>query len=190
MVKLADTGDFWFLMIMVYEDCKIYGPYLSKKDNRLRIVAIDKNGKKTTVSYPKYLIELHLNRYLTKDETIDHIDCNPHNNEVSNLRVLDCSHHISLDVKRLQSQAFNCSICKRNFSLDGRKLHDAITNRKRNKAGPFCSRSCAGIYSKGIQNGGLPLTIELITPSYTTLKTNKSLHEEIHEVDIAKTVNA
>jgi hypothetical protein len=36
---------------MVYENCKIYGPYLGK-DKRLRIIVKFSNGTKTTVSYP------------------------------------------------------------------------------------------------------------------------------------------
>ena len=175
---------------MIYEDCKIYGPYISKQDKRLRIVVVDKTGKKTTVSYPKYLMESYLGRYLTEDETVDHIDCNVQNNEIFNLRVLSRSEHASVDAKRYTTQSFECPMCKGNFSLDGRKLHDAITNRQRNKAGPFCSRVCAGRYGRGIQLGENSLEVQTIVPSYTTLKADKSLHEETHEVDIAKTVNA
>jgi hypothetical protein len=175
---------------MMYEDCKIYGPYVSKKDNRLRIVAVDSNGKKTTVSYPKYLMEKHLNRHLTDDETVDHIDCDVQNNEISNLRVLKRSEHASIDVIRLSTQEFKCPMCKGNFSLDGRKLHDSVINRRKNKAGPFCSRQCAGKYGKNVQDGLNKLNVQTITPSYTTSKIDKSLYEETHKVNIAKTVNA
>jgi hypothetical protein len=33
------------------------------------------------------------------------------------------------------------------FELSGRKLNDAVANRRKGKAGPYCSRSCAGIAS-------------------------------------------
>ena len=45
----------------VYKDCKLYGPYNSGKDGRLRCVIAYPNGRKQTLSYPKYLIEKHLN---------------------------------------------------------------------------------------------------------------------------------
>lgn len=63
---------------MVYENYKVYGPYLNKKDNRLRCNLVFKNKMKI-ISYPKYLIEVYLDRYLDKDETVDHIDRNRHN---------------------------------------------------------------------------------------------------------------
>jgi hypothetical protein len=174
----------------MYENCKIYGPYVSKKDNRLRINIIDSNGKRSTISYPKYLMEKHLNRHLTTDETVDHIDCNVQNNEISNLRILSRSEHAFIDAIRLKSQNFKCPMCNRSFSLDGKKLHDAISNSIKNKAGPFCSKSCAGKYGKNVQLGLQRLEVNTITPSYTTLKSDKSLYEETHKVDIAKTVNA
>ena len=174
---------------MNYEDCKIYGPYISRQDNRLRIVVV-KNGSKTTLSYPKYLMELHLGRYLTEDETVDHIDCNVQNNEIPNLRLLSRAEHAAVDAKRCVSQLFKCPMCNGNFSLDGRKLSDAISNRKRSKAGPFCCKSCCGRYGKQVQLGSDLLEVKAVIPSYTTLKADKSPHEETYEVDIAKTVNA
>jgi hypothetical protein len=178
------------LIFMIYDNCKIYGPYIGKKDGRLRIVIHFPSGKKATMSYPKFLMEQHLNRHLTDDETVDHIDCNVQNNELSNLRILNRDEHARIDAIRLNKQDFRCPMCNRDFSLDGKRLHDTILNRKKNKAGPFCSRKCAGKYGKNIQNGSEKLEVITIIPSYTTWKNNKSLHEETHEVDIAKTVNA
>jgi len=66
------TLEFSFL---VYEDCQIYGPYQSKTDKRLRVVV--REGKtKRTISYPKFLVEKRLNRYLSENEIVDHIDGN------------------------------------------------------------------------------------------------------------------
>ena len=71
---------------MVYSDVvKVYGPYKAK-DSRLRVVLAFKDGSKKTVSYPKYIMEIHLGRYLTIDETVDHIDCDPLNNDLTNTR--------------------------------------------------------------------------------------------------------
>lgn len=175
---------------MIYENCKIYGPYKSKDDNRLRINVVSADGKMKTVSYPKYLMEIHLQRYLDESETIDHIDCDPLNNEISNLRVMSRDLHASIDAKRLKTQSFECPMCNRIFSLSGKRLSDAIRNRKKNKAGPFCSRQCTGHYGKAVQIDDIRLEVVHINPLYTTLKKSRSLHEETHEVDIAKTVNA
>ena len=89
-------------MRKVYTDCKLYGPYKSKQDGRLRCIVVDSiTKKKTTISYPKYLVEIELNRCLDKEETIDHIDGNFLNNDLSNLRVINRSFHIKEDIKTL-----------------------------------------------------------------------------------------
>ena len=52
----------------MYENYKIiYGPYKSKKDGRWRISLTDlnncdKNHRSKFISYPKYLMEMHLFR--------------------------------------------------------------------------------------------------------------------------------
>ncbi len=158
---------------MVYDNCKIYGPY-KRKDGRQHIIAIFGDGTRRTVSYPKYLVECSLNRYLDADETVDHIDCNIDNNSIENLRVLKRKYHASIDVKRLKSSKFVCPWCNKTFVLEGNKLHNAKCNRTKGKAGPFCSKSCAGKYGTHIQAGGDTLPINQITVEYTTLKQEPS----------------
>jgi hypothetical protein len=128
-------------------------------------------------------MEKHLGRYLTEDETVDHIDGNFLNNDQSNLRVLGRSVHASIDAKRLVSQEFVCPECSKKFSKEGRKLHDIICDRRSNKAGPFCSRSCAGKYSQKVQMGQKRLPVTQVTPSYTKSKFAESPCEETRKVD-------
>lgn len=172
---------------MVYDECKVYGPY-NRKDGRQHVIVIFPDKKRKTVSYPKYLIENHLQRYLEQDETVDHIDCDFTNNSLSNLRILKRGEHTRQDVKRYAGQDFKCPECNKSFSLSGRKLHNAIHNRKKGKAGPFCGRSCAGKYSKKVQTDQSErLKVKQVVPEYTTLKSLKSLDLETFQVDGAKT---
>ena len=115
-------------------------------------------------------MEIRIGRYLKDNETVDHIDSDFTNNNPENLRIIDRSLHISLDIKRLKEKRFICPICKRSFILSGSKLSVAISNRKRNKAGPMCSRKCAGRYGIMIQSGKSPIDIKLIEPEYYTIK--------------------
>ena len=129
---------------MVYENCIMHGPYTGS-DNRERVIIIFPDKNRMTVSYPKYLMEKHLDRYLDPDlETIDHIDSNFNNNDLSNLRILTRVEHCYLDAIRLKPQMFTCSMCNTNFTLSDRRLHDAFQNRLKGKSGPYCSKSCAG----------------------------------------------
>lgn len=51
---------------MVYKNCKIYGPYRKKQDGREHVVIIYPDGRKSSVSYPKFLVENRRGKYLKK----------------------------------------------------------------------------------------------------------------------------
>ena len=106
----------------VYENCRLYGPYKSKKDNRLRIQVIFSDGRRTYMSYPKYLMEVHLGRYLEKDETVHHIDGNPLNNDISNLTVIDRAEHANNDAIRNKNITVVCQYCGKEFTIPGSKV--------------------------------------------------------------------
>ena len=72
----------------MYEEYHIYGPYL-RKDGRQHVVLRHKETKKLkTVSYPKFLLENKIGRYLHDHETCDHIDEDHTNNSLDNLQPL------------------------------------------------------------------------------------------------------
>lgn len=55
---------------MIYDNYKVYGPYL-RKDNRKHVILIkhDENGRiidRITCSYPKYIVENIINKNLIK----------------------------------------------------------------------------------------------------------------------------
>jgi hypothetical protein len=64
----------------------LYGPYIGK-DGRYRSI-LYKDKTRTTVSYPKLLLECSLGRLLLPNETCDHKDGDFSNNSLSNLQVL------------------------------------------------------------------------------------------------------
>ena len=154
----------------MYENYKVLGPYKRKTDNRWFVVLKDKNGAKTTKTYANYLYELKLGRKLIGDESIHHIDGDQDNNNIENLELVLRSEHTKLHAKRLVTKKFICPWCSKEFELNRTKLSNAITNRKRGKAGPFCSRSCAGKYGAAVQNGKISkLKVSLINQEYYKL---------------------
>lgn len=95
----------------IYEGMKCYGPY-TRKDGR-QIVILKTPGIKNnrTVSYPKYIVECYLGRYLDNDETVDHIDGNFLNNDIDNLRVVPRSEHVRSHQVHKVAQNRICPIC-------------------------------------------------------------------------------
>lgn len=133
---------------MAYQDnFKVYGPY-RRKDNR-QIVIVERNGVRRTVSYPKWLLEVQLGRPLDSNlETVDHWDSNVENNDISNLRIVPRDQHSADDTRRAKNAQFKCAWCQKDFERSPRLIRDKA---KKNKAGPFCSRSCGGKYSRMLQ---------------------------------------
>ena len=137
---------------MIYENCSIGGPYQDKKDKRLRCVVKFPDGKRKTMSYPKYLMEVHLDRYLGIDETVHHKDGNFLNNSIDNLEVIDRKEHSYSDAFKNQDEIVTCGYCGKEFIIPGKALR--YRNRKdRKQSGYFCSRSCSGKYGKQVQLG-------------------------------------
>lgn len=130
------------------DDFKVYGPY-KKENGRQIVIVVDHNGNKRTISYPKWIMELQLGRPLDKDlETVDHWDSNFDNNSLDNLRLMPRSEHSENDTRRVKLVKFKCAWCDKEFERSPRLIRDKA---KKNKAGPFCSRGCAGKYSRRLQ---------------------------------------
>lgn len=165
---------------MPYENYEIKNIY-QNKDGRFRIYL--KSDKDFIVmSYPKFLMEMHLGRYLNYDETIDHIDKDFTNNDIKNLKVLERNIHCKKDALRNKPQKFICPECNKEFILEGRKLCDAKSNRKKHRAGPFCCKGCAGRYGQKVQMGMEPLNVELIKLEKFRLSGEKDLDKTAEEL--------
>lgn len=125
----------------VYENYTCFGPYL-RKDGRKHVVLVHHNDfgsidDRITVSYPKYLVEKHLGRTLNSNETVDHIDGNFDNNELSNLRIIDRSLHSKSHAIRKKLVIKSCSICGNAYTT---------TNNYRITCGsPICRGKCAHV---------------------------------------------
>lgn len=124
-------------------------PWVQKGNGRLCLSAITAEGKKTSISYPKYLYETRHQCCLLPGQTVDHIDGDFYNNSDENLQVLTVSENTAKDALAIVPQTFICPVCGFPFTLEGEYLRQAAYNRKRipSASGPYCSDRCSGIAS-------------------------------------------
>jgi hypothetical protein len=131
---------------------KVYGPY-ERPSGRKFVVIVYEDGTRTTQQYARFLMERDLGRKLTDDEEVDHIDRDHTNDDIFNLRVVSKEQHKLDDQKRLIPVEWKCPLCEEKFVLDVKAENDAFQKRKQGKAGPFCSKQCAGRYGAEVRFG-------------------------------------
>lgn len=149
--------------MLPYKNCKIYGPY-TRPDGRQHIVAYQ-NGKRITVSYPRYLMEIVIGHYLEKDEEVHHKDGDFTNNALTNLEIKNSSKHRK-EHRKYFGEYVTCSWCGKEFWLTPKSQRYRFQNRKRSKFGPFCSRKCVGAYGSYIQMSAQRETSEVESPKF------------------------
>lgn len=122
---------------------RIYGPYL-RKDGRKHVCILHPDGRRQTKSYPKYLMENHLGRELTLEETVDHIDDDFTNNDILNLQILTRVENIKKykDQNKAVMLNLTCKCC--GILFERREAVELYNRNIRLLDGPFCSQSCVG----------------------------------------------
>jgi len=142
MMELAD---------MTHNNAKFYGSY-TRKDGKQHVCLVYGDGKRKTVSYPKHLMEIELNRYLNSNEFIHHVNHDFTDNRIENLKIVNRNEHGTLHTAEevIKGYAAICSWCGKQYTIKGKVLHYFRANRKRNKVN-CCSKKCSGKYGKYIQ---------------------------------------
>ena len=120
-------------------DARIYGPY-KRVDGRKHII-IYENFKRITVSYPEYLMEQHLGRKLTEDETVDHIDNDFTNDSIDNLQILTRVNNIRKSSPKALMIELKCTNCSKLYSITLNR-HKSNLRNKIKKDTNFCIKLC------------------------------------------------
>lgn len=121
----------------------MYGPYV-RKDGRKHVVIVYPDGSKTTKSWPRVIIERHLGRKLTDEETVDHIDEDFTNDNIENLQILTRSDNAKKHTRIFPAEMIQLQ-CKYCGDLFTRRLKRYTYDTQVRKVdGPFCSKRCTG----------------------------------------------
>lgn len=127
----------------------VRGPYRNNC-NRLVVVIQEKDTKKQHVkSYPRYLVEQQLGYPLDSKYDVHHIDGNPENNSLDNLKVvLHGEHQREHMIEKSPvyvSKIVVCPVCGKEFLWTAEMQKCYHHNRTKHKTNlVMCSRSCAG----------------------------------------------
>lgn len=109
------------------------------KEPRRVCILVRKDNSKTSMSYARYLMTCHLNRFLEKHEHVDHIDNDKMNDTIENYQILSQTQNNIKSKNPRKTAILICPICKKSFV----RFHNQISH----KNNPTCSRKCGGIKS-------------------------------------------
>ncbi len=106
-----------------------------------------------TVSYPKYLMEVHVGRLLEEDEIVHHIDRDFTNDDINNLEIKPRKDHAREHaIKYPETIEIDCLYCSLAITLTRKQQRQLASNTKNEgTAGPFCSPKCSGKYGTKVQ---------------------------------------
>lgn len=129
-----------------YDDYWLYIVYHRKENRRMaNLVSKTDNSIRTTISYARYLISVHLKRILERNEHVDHIDNNKMNDELCNLQILSpeenkLKQEIHNSIVNPKSVTLKCSSCGILFEYPARnhRFHSKHGQQKFH-----CSRKCS-----------------------------------------------
>lgn len=129
------------------------GYLVTNKENRKTIILYNgingNNQKRSSTQYARYKLAVNLGRYLTKDETVDHIDNDKTNDDISNLQILSRRDNICKSQKKPPLTS-NCFICGKSFNVRRNLTVEKRLKYENNElcCSPECGRRKASISLK------------------------------------------
>jgi hypothetical protein len=116
--------------------------YLVSSQGRNNVCLVKQGSKeRTTISYARYLMSVHLKRYLTKDEHIDHINQEKIDDRIENLQILTQQQNNYKSAKHHGGRKYvlyQCPACLESFEKTHNQSHFVIS-----KQSVCCSRECS-----------------------------------------------
>lgn len=146
MVKLQSS----FLLLGVNIKINLEIPYsldwdtgylIINKENR-KILLLKKSNKRMTTSFSRYLMSVHLKRYLNKHEHVDHIDNDKTNDVIENLQILTQKENNIKESKKRGKTVVEliCPICE-NIFFRRKGLTNLVASKKSQII--CCSKICS-----------------------------------------------
>ena len=121
-----------------FQDFRVRGPYMNPNRGKpRRIVFLAGNGRKTSMSYARYLVCVREGRWLGREEQVDHIDNDRLNDSLDNLQILSPAANNAKGRPPRKMVELTCPSCGSSFSRERRQTHLVKGGNP-----TCCSRSC------------------------------------------------
>ncbi len=133
-----------------YQLYKIGTPFYHSGNKRFQVMARLITGNcnnKVSVNYARYIMEIHLGKFLETKQHVHHKDGNALNDVLDNLEVITLDKHTSIHKKSLylnHSLLVACMCCGKKFVMNIQAQASFKSNfHKYKNPGPYCSASCS-----------------------------------------------
>lgn len=110
-------------------------------DGRKTLTLYNSHKDRSSTQYARYLMAVHLGRFLNDDEHIDHIDNDKTNDSLDNLQILSLADN-NMKAHKKPNEHFICPICNKSFERTRTQLNKMQKWRDRKREEITCSRSC------------------------------------------------
>lgn len=117
------------------------GYTVTNPEGRKTLILFNKRNERTSTQYARYLMAVKLGRYLTPEETVDHIDGNKQNDSIDNLQILTLKDNIRKTCKKEDYHCV-CPICGKHFVIPRHKGSGILQKTKILNGTKCCSREC------------------------------------------------
>lgn len=130
---------------------KVFGPYTDTRGRKVVHLQFD-DGKRTSTTYERYLMEKKLGRKLTRKERVISSDRETLDKSEDGMVVVTASTHAALLGKERKREIkyfeFVCPVCKTAGKVTQAYM-TAQLKRNPNYEGPYCNKICAAVGSRG-----------------------------------------
>jgi len=115
-----------------FDGYRMYGPRIHQGRRIVYLVRKGDSSDRTTLAYAKYLMSIHLGRWLDSYEHVDHVNDNSLDDRLENYQVLTYGPHSTKHSKGgLKRKRYECEYC-----------HEIFVERDDGKNRRFCSHDC------------------------------------------------
>ncbi len=112
------------------------GYIVTNPEKRKTVILFNSKHDRSSVSYARYLMAVHMGRFLSESEHVDHIDDDKTNDVISNLQILSQAANNKKSSKGLTIVTLSCGCCGKSFVREKRQLYSPRKTIS-------CSRKCA-----------------------------------------------